>query len=138
MKGFGDFMKKKVLIIITIIVVIALVLGIMYAIDMYRIKHNKPVIFSTWGYSYCPPADIVDENPYSFYATIIESKEKYILVEPTQGSQELKSSDKFSIGLDENDTTEYSVGATVKITYDGAIMETYPAKINTIKIEIID
>ena len=51
------FMKKKVLVFITIILAIFLVLGIMYAVDMYMMKHNKPVVFSTWGYQYCPPVD---------------------------------------------------------------------------------
>lgn len=73
---------------------------------------------------------------YSFYATVIEAKEMYMLVEPVEGSQELKSSDKISIGLEENNDEVYSVGMIVKITYDGTIMETYPAKINVIRIEI--
>ena len=59
-----------------------------------------------------------------------------MLVEPVEGSQELKSSDKFSIGLGENNNEVYSVGTIVKIIYDGTIMETYPAKINVIRIEI--
>lgn len=131
-------MKKKLLIIITIILAIALVLGIMYAVDMYMIKHNKPVIFSTWGYCYCPPVNVIDDDPFSFYATVIEKEASYIIVEPVQGSVELRTSDKISIGLNENNTTIYSVGTTVKITYDGTIMETYPAKINVIKIEVVE
>lgn len=48
-------MKKKILIILSIIVLIALIIGTMYIIDRIRMKNNKPVIFSTWGYSYAPP-----------------------------------------------------------------------------------
>ena len=30
----------------------------MYIIDLNRMANNKPVIFSTWGYLYCPPVDL--------------------------------------------------------------------------------
>lgn len=53
-------MKKKNLIILSIIVLIALIIGTMYIIDMKRMKDNKQVIFSTWGYSYAPP--VIDDN----------------------------------------------------------------------------
>lgn len=92
---------------------------------MILIYNNGAVLYSA-----------IDEVGYSFYATVIESDEKYILVEPVEGSQELKSSDRISIGLGKNNDEIYPVGATVKITYDGTIMESYPAQINAIKIEI--
>lgn len=79
----------------------------------------------------------VENVAYSFFAKVIQSGEKYIIVEPVEGSNERKSSDKISIGLGENNDVIYPVGANVKITYDGMIMETYPAQINVIKIEII-
>lgn len=47
-------MKKKILISI-VVVAIALILGIMYAVDIYMMDNNKPVVFSTWGYDYAPP-----------------------------------------------------------------------------------
>ena len=53
-------MKKKILIILSIIVLIVLIIGTMYIIDRIRMKNNKPVIFSTWGYSYVPP--VIDDN----------------------------------------------------------------------------
>lgn len=79
----------------------------------------------------------VENVGYSFLAKVIQSGEKYIIVEPVEGSNERKSSDKISIGLGENNDVIYPVGTNVKITYDGMIMETYPAQINVIKIEII-
>ena len=49
-------MNKKILtIIITIIIVFAIALGILYIIDMNNIKNNKPIIFSNWGKTYTPP-----------------------------------------------------------------------------------
>lgn len=55
MKDFGDFMKKTLKILICVIVVILSILGILYLIDMNRIKNNEPVFFSTWGQKYAPP-----------------------------------------------------------------------------------
>ena len=52
-------MKKKNVFITLFVILIVIVLGItMYSIDMNRMKNNKPVIFSNWGYSYVPPIDI--------------------------------------------------------------------------------
>lgn len=48
-------MKKKILIIVSIIVVLALAVVGAYLIDKNRMANNKPVIFSTWGYQYSPP-----------------------------------------------------------------------------------
>lgn len=48
-------MKKKIIVVSLIIVLIGLIIGGMYLIDMHRMKNNKTVIFSTWGYDYAPP-----------------------------------------------------------------------------------
>jgi len=56
-------MKKKVLIVLLVIILIALVLGTMYLIDRKMMKDNKPVIFSTWGYKYAPPLSTHSSNP---------------------------------------------------------------------------
>ena len=42
-------MKKKIIILVSVIVVLALALGGMFLIDKNRMNNNKPVIFSTWG-----------------------------------------------------------------------------------------
>lgn len=76
-----------------------------------------------------------NEESY-FYGKVIESKAKYIIVEPNENEEIRKSSDKISIGLRENNDALYIVGTNVKITYDGTIMESYPAKVNATKIEI--
>ena len=52
-------MKKKIIIIISIIVVLTLAVGGAYLIDRNRMANNKPVIFSTWGAKYAPPAEII-------------------------------------------------------------------------------
>lgn len=71
-------MKKKVLILSIIILLLVLVLGMMYVIDSYMMKNNKPVIFSTWGYDYVPPINIdetkIDNAIKQYLDGINESK----------------------------------------------------------------
>ena len=54
-------MKKKICIVILIICLIAIIISGMYVTDRIRMKNNKPVIFSTWGYQYVPPIDLPEE-----------------------------------------------------------------------------
>lgn len=76
------------------------------------------------------------ESNLSFYGKVIESHQKYILVEPNEGEEIRKTADKIEIGLGENNDAIYKVGTNVKITYTGYVMETYPAKVEAINIEI--
>lgn len=71
-----------------------------------------------------------------FYGKVIESNGKTIIVEPNEDEAIRKSADKIAIGLGENNDALYVVGTNVKITYDGTIMETYPAQIKATKIEL--
>ena len=71
--------------------------------------------------------------------TIIGVYNNSILVEPEEGSNERRSSDKISMNITRptngiNDF--YVVGNKVKITYNGMIMESYPAQIIATKIEL--
>jgi len=144
---------KKIINIIIIILILIIVLGITYAIDMNRMKNNKPVIFSTWGYDYAPPINInevvdgpnANENDSetsdteysSFIGTVLEETTTYMIVEPNEDEVERKSSDKIVINY-ETDNTDYlyGVGRKVLIKYTGYIMETYPAQINTNYISV--
>lgn len=76
-----------------------------------------------------------DEEPY-FYGKIIESTANYIIVEPNEDEEERESADKISIELGEYNDALYVVGTNVKITYNGTIMESYPAHVKAIKIEL--
>lgn len=75
-------MKKKVLIIFAVILAVAIALEVMYLIDMYMIKNNKPVMFSTWGYEYAPPeiigdiVSIVDKTKENSFVTCDSALEK--------------------------------------------------------------
>ncbi len=62
-------MKRKILIFLLIIVLILLIIGTMYLIDRKRMKDDRPVVFSTWGYNYTPPAKVEEYN----YSKIIDN-----------------------------------------------------------------
>ncbi len=49
-------------IIIGLIIFLVLSLITMYIIDINRMKNQKPVLFSTWGYDYVPPVNLDSEN----------------------------------------------------------------------------
>ena len=84
--------------------------------------------------------DVTNDKEYKFLAKIIEVYDNYIIVEPNKDTRERNSSDKIKINkikpIYDPYNKLYEVGNTIDITYDGRIMETYPAKINAIKIEI--
>ena len=67
----------------------------------------------------------------SFQAKVLEIVDSYFLVEPVEGSWELKSADKIEIPMKNmNPSPEPQVGDILQIEYDGKIQEIYPARIN--------
>ena len=83
------------------------------------------------------------EELYSFRAEIIEVGDT-LLIAPSEDSNEAKSSDKIAVSygdatlVDESGTTikseELLVGDILEISYDGVILESYPAQITARKI----
>ena len=67
-------MKKKVLVSIFIICSITIIIFGMYVTDRIRMKNNKSVFFSTWGYSYVPPIDLNEEEIEKAIMTYIIEK----------------------------------------------------------------
>ena len=63
-----DYSKKRIkrikIITIFIITLIILILFTFFIIDVKRMKDNKPVIFSTWGFKYVPPINIEENKIY--------------------------------------------------------------------------
>lgn len=82
------------------------------------------------------PSNTKQEKGLSFYGKVIESHQKYILVEPNEDEEIRKSADKIEISLGGNSDAIYKVGTNVKITYKGYVMESYPAKVVATNIEI--
>lgn len=79
----------------------------------------------------------VEENSQKvFTATVLETGEGYILVEPLEGEAERSSSDKITVATGEvmaaPGAPELKVGDTVRIDYDGNIAESYPAQIGKV------
>ena len=105
----------------------------------YVFTNGEKVTVYRWE-KYAPPeevsVDIEANKEKSFFGKIVESNESYIIVEPNENEEIRKSSDKISIGLGEYNDALYEIGTNVKITYDGDVMETYPAQIKAIKIEV--
>ena len=146
--------KKKIGIIIGIaILLVVLTIGILYIIDLNRMKNNEPVFFSTWGFKYNPTIkeDLAkkDTNEHTFLGKVINSIGIYeiicwgvevpgdiqITIEPLEGEEIRKSSDKIVTYLKEYDGNNYEAGTIVKVTYTGEILETYHTQVNCTKIE---
>ncbi len=104
----------------------------------YVFTNGEKVTVYRWE-KYAPPEELVDletNKEQSFFGKVIESGTNYIIVEPNENEEIRKSSDKIDIGLGEYNDALYEVGTNVKITYEGPIMESYPAKVKATKIEI--
>lgn len=65
-----------------------------------------------------------------FLARVLECSDSWVLVEPLAGEDELRSSDQISFGTGKLEDIGAQVGSVVEITYDGMIMESYPAQIS--------
>ena len=73
----------------------------------------------------------------TFQASVIETNHDSIIVKPVDGSLELDSADKFYISNEEN--LELQIGDFVEISYNGEIMESYPAQLGEVyKITVIE
>ena len=70
---------------------------------------------------------------HKFVATVLELSGSYVLVEPVEGEDELRSSDQISFSMPGLTDLGIEVGSDVEVYYDGLIMETYPAKVNARK-----
>lgn len=119
-------MNKKILIILIVLLVV--MIEALFLTNFKSIKQGENI------------GEIKEQKTFemdsSFYGKVIESRTNYIIVEPDETEEERKSADKISINLGENNDALYYVGTRVKITYTGEIMESYPAQVRAVKIEI--
>ncbi len=78
----------------------------------------------------------------SFTATVIEVYDSNILVEPDEGTNERRSSDRIYVSTDIEDSDrvcEVKAGDRISVYYRGGIMETYPARLgNVVAIYLVD
>lgn len=119
-------MNKRILIILIVLLVV--MIEALFLTNFKSIKQGENI------------GEIKEQKTFemdsSFYGKVIESRTNYIIVEPDETEEERKSADKISINLGENNDALYYVGTRVKITYTGEIMESYPAQVKAVKIEI--
>ena len=83
----------------------------------------------------------MDENgKATFQATILEIRDGYYLVDPVDGSTELKSANQITVPMtNKNLSPEPEVGDVLEIEYDGSIAESFPAQItNVYSIRIVE
>ena len=83
----------------------------------------------------------MDENgKATFQATILEIRDGYYLVDPVDGSTELKSANQITVPMTNmNLSPEPEVGDVLGIEYDDSIAESFPAQItNVYSIRIVE
>lgn len=69
----------------------------------------------------------------TFRATVLEINDGYYLVEPVEGSAELKSADQITVPMKNMaPSPEPEAGDLLEIEYDGYIAESYPAQISNV------
>lgn len=79
------------------------------------------------------PKQSVPQEQHTVQVRITEVEDRSFLAAPVEGSQELVSSDLFHVPITNMPTSpEPQVGDVIEITYDGFILETYPAQFGTI------
>ncbi|MDE6312794.1 MAG: M56 family metallopeptidase [Lachnospiraceae bacterium] len=79
-----------------------------------------------------PKQDIPQEQR-TVQVRITEVEDRSFLVAPVEGSRELSSSDLFRVSITNMPPSpEPQVGDIVEITYDGVILESYPAQFGTV------
>ena len=66
-------MKKTIGIIWAMVCVIVLIVFGMYVTDRMLMKNDKPVLFSTWGYSYVPPINLPEKEIETAIIEYVES-----------------------------------------------------------------
>ncbi len=129
-------MNKSIKIGIGVIVFVVIVLGV-----IFWISYNNPIDTENKMRADTNPQEMKkkeenDVKQESFYGVVKQSNQNNIIVEPNEGEEIRKSADKISIYLGEDNDALYEVGTNVKVTYTGEVMETYPAQVNAVKIEI--
>ena len=142
--------KKKIIVGIFILVIVAIV-GTLYIIDLNRMKKDEPVFFSTWGYKYAPSIkkEETKTNEYTFLGRVVDTLGIYeevswvkdvpgsiqITIEPLEGEEIRKTTDKIVIYLKEYDGNNYEAGTIVKVTYTGEVLKSDPPQVNYTKME---
>ncbi|MBO5090420.1 MAG: hypothetical protein J6C27_05870 [Clostridia bacterium] len=98
---------------------------------VYFFPNNFKSIDSLWEMENVDPS-------FTFVATILEINDGGVIVKPKENSWVLDSSDKISFSTEGLQKIDANVGNTVKITFNGVVMESYPAQIDALRWEIYE
>lgn len=91
-----------------------------------------------------------NRDEVSFSVDVLENNQSSLLVQPVEGSSELRSADKIVVYINDDvklvdsqgkeiEVSDIEVGDKVQIFYNGAIAESYPAQIHKCyKIKLLD
>lgn len=79
---------------------------------------------------------VKDTEPVTFLAEVLEIGRNHVLVEPLDGENERNSSNQISFSTRDLEDIGAEEGDVVEITYDGLIMESYPAQIHASRWKI--
>lgn len=129
--------KKVIIGILIAVLIVSIGVVVVYKLIENSVTNREDFNFKVENISSNPVNTVNHEqNEHSFFGKVIESTASYIVVEPNEDEDIRKSSDKISISLGEYNDALYEVGTKVKITYDGTIMESYPAQVKATNIEV--
>ena len=53
--------KRIITVFLILFICMSTIVCCCYAVDVIRMRNDKPVIFSTWGFDYAPPIDLRDD-----------------------------------------------------------------------------
>ena len=105
--------------------------GIYSKTKIYFLPYNFKSIDGLWYYE-------KDNTENSFEATVIKNNGASVIVEPFPDEIELGSSDQIVFNTASLNKINVKAGDFVKVTYTGAIAESYPAQINAVSWEKIE
>lgn len=124
------YKKGNSLVILVAILVLALIgAGTYYYISTQKENVNLPENGAT-----NIPQGIVAGDYNIFKGIVQEINGDNAIVKPNANESILKSADKISINLMGG---KYNVGEEVEVTYAGPVMESYPAQVNVLRIELV-
>ena len=121
-------MKRFILLFLTL----TLIFGALASCD--KSETNTPETSESTGTS---DTDAVFDHQV-VRATVIEISGNSVLIEPLEGEPERASADRILVNIDGFSDVGAEIGSTVDITYDGYIMETYPAQIRASAWSLVD
>lgn len=114
-------------------------------IDFHTLAGFDDVKIGSWSMKYDDFKEEMREyeekmtqDEYSFCGTITQIEENLFFVKPDENEEIRKSADLIMVQKLKIDTNvKFEIGERIKVTYDGNVLETYPAQINAINYEEI-